>query len=481
MNKFPEIITFRITSECKNSCRYCYGPKNIPRLDLKKIFKIIDIVNRGGARGMVLTGGEPLLLPDIETIIRRLRSKKMNVYLDTSGENFFKHNYFIDKNVSVLGIPIDEYSEEGSYRRFGSHLRRLEVLNYYKHSSSALRPLLRVGTVVTKENLDDLEKIADLISQYPVDLWKIYQFIPIGDVASRNKKALEISSKEFIAAAGKAKRRLSRQVRVMATPFGFRSRAYFMINPDGTVFMPEEDKICKEQIIGDIFDQNITEKWSKCLSENNLISNAESTFSYEWKQFTIENKFLKMAQEANKYYKKSHSYLNPHVKWMIRESLPLLKKKDADRDILFPLIILHDVGYTKEKDNPFFSRSRIDHMMHGAQIAKKILKKVNYDGLKSEQIVNLVSKHDNWALGDDTIYNKNQTLGLFGDLHHTSALSDRSFPEMSHFLGKSDAETLEYLNHDSIKGHKFTSRETEMIHNRCYINKKFDIISAAAS
>jgi MoaA/NifB/PqqE/SkfB family radical SAM enzyme len=480
MNKFPEIVTFRITSECKNSCRYCYGPKNIPRLEIASIFRIIDTVAKGGAKGMVITGGEPLLMPDIETIIRYIRSRKLNVYLDTSGENFFKHNYFIDKNVSVLGIPIDEYSEEGSYRRFGSHLRRLDVLNYYKNSSSALRPLLRVGTVVTKENIGDLDRIAELVSHYPVDLWKIYQFLPLGETGSKNKGELSVSNKDFIKAAEGAQKNLSKKINVIFTPKGFRSNAYFMINPDGSVFMPEEEP-CREIAIGSIFDSDIAKRWREHILENDLISNAERTFSYKWGKLRLDNINSRVLKLAEKYYAKSFDYSYPHIEWMMRESISLAKNKKIDQSILLPLIILHDVGYSKTKDNPFFSRSRIDHMKFGKKIALDILKKANYDQKMSGKIADLVSIHDNWALGDKESYQKNPLLGVFDDLHHTSALSDSSFPEMSHYLDKSDAETLKYLNDEGGEGHDFTCKETKQIHNKCYIKKKFDIISCALS
>ena len=53
-----------------------------------------------------------------------------------------------------------------------------------------------------------------------------------------------------------------------------RTRAYFIIDPDGSVFIPINDgDSCREIKIGNIFDKDIFERWKTEVSKNKYINN----------------------------------------------------------------------------------------------------------------------------------------------------------------------------------------------------------------
>lgn len=68
-------------------------------------------------------------------------------------------------------------------------------------------------------------------------------------------------------------------------------------------------------------------------------------------------------------------------------------------EILIPAIICHDIGYSVigEEKNTFFNDHdmRVRHMKEGAELAKKILEKINYKKDLIVQIVHLILTHDN--------------------------------------------------------------------------------------
>ena len=74
-----------------------------------------------------------------------------------------------------------------------------------------------------------------------------------------------------------------------------------------------------------------------------------------------------------------------------------------DFDILMPVVLLHDVGYSKvpKGSNPFNLKIRKLHSEEGAKIAEEILKEFDYERNKIKEIKRLILKHDNWAFGDD--------------------------------------------------------------------------------
>lgn len=272
---FPEIITFRITSRCNYNCKYCYGPKNIEELPLNKLKEIFSILSKMGAKAIVLTGGEPLVREDIKDIIKEIRKNNLKIFLDTNGSLFFKYNHLIDENIDVLGLPIDFV--KSSYRDSKQLETVIKILEYYKNKTK--KPIIRIGTVLTKENSEDIEKIGDLIMKYPIDIWKIYEFLPQNANALINRKELEIQKEEFDNITKIMVDKFSRHFKVAISNRKSRNKAYFFINPDGNVFMPVDNgDICKEETIGNIFDKDILAKWKDVISESNYNQNIQDTF-----------------------------------------------------------------------------------------------------------------------------------------------------------------------------------------------------------
>jgi len=279
MEKFPQIVTFRVTSRCNNNCKYCFGPKNVEEMDLPKLKELFHLLYMEGVKAIVLTGGEPLLRDDFDEIVRELKKYKLKIFLDTNGDLFFKYKNLISESVDVIGLPID--FPDSSYRNENNLKIILETLNYYKKLEK--RPTIRIGTVVTKDNLERLSEIGELLKNYPVDIWKIYQFTPQNFNAVKNRSSLEISEKEFNIVTQKIKDTFSNSFRIIISKRKDRNHAYFFIGSDGIVFMPVDDgNICREKKIGSIFDKDILDKWKGIISEENYIKNAEPTFNYKF-------------------------------------------------------------------------------------------------------------------------------------------------------------------------------------------------------
>jgi len=468
MDQFPEIISFRLTSRCTRDCDFCYGPKDITELDCSQLKKVFSLLAGHGAKSITLTGGEPLLRSDIEEIMMEIKRQGLKIFLDSNADLFFEHKDIINNHVDILGLPLDNV---GSDKNMSGHVNPeqvIKVLNYYQALPDQSRPKLRIGTVVTPNNVNRLADIAERIKDFPISYWKLYQFIPIGRQASANQEKLLIDEKAFLAESAKIMAAYGQRINIIISPRRQRANAYFMINPDGQVIMPEDkDDVCSEAVIGDIFDPEIIAKWRSHIFENNYLENAEDTFSHDWRSYPMPEIYNKIWRLAKKYNHQGQDYTEKHIEWLIKQSLLLAKQENIEEQIFIPFILLHDVGYSAVKpDSPFASDCRKSHMQAGKQIVKKILRQVKYPKHLANKISSYVAIHDNWAFNDHELYRKNKILGLFNDLDFTSMYSTASFGSLMKILKKTPAQFMDYLkNNEKVVNRPFASDNSRLIYS----------------
>jgi MoaA/NifB/PqqE/SkfB family radical SAM enzyme len=452
---FPEIVTFRINSRCNNNCRFCYGPKNIRSMRLPKIKRMIDSFKAGGVKAIVITGGEPLLYKYIDQILNYIHRNGLKIFLDTNGKYFFLHKHVINRCVDTIGLPLDSASRAGSYRQKINFDVTIKVLEYYQDAKLNKRPEIRVGTVATKENYNNIELLGEYLSEFDISAWKIYQFIPIGLVASQNKHALNLSEKKFFQTTHQICKKFRERINIIISPRKKRANAYFLINPDGTVITPHDNgRSCREIKIGSIFEKDITKKWNKYILPKSFIENAEKTFSHKWQAYPMDKIYNKIWELASPFNERGQSYTAPHIRWLLRESLGLIKEERVDDTILMPFLILHDVGYSKVLGNSFEKETRIGHMEYGSKITAEILHKVNYPSDKIKKISRYVALHDSWSLGKHKVYHQDKVLALFNDLDFISMLSEESQDSMMSLLKLDRHSFLAYMQ----RNEKLTNR-----------------------
>ncbi len=277
MEKLPPIIQLKITSKCNHNCKYCYdfgkGRKNLTIKDIKKIIKFLK---NNGAKEVVITGGEPLIRKDISNILGFLNTQKLKIHLDTNGDHFFKYLKEINKYIHSIGLPLDYNSNKVSYRGKKNFETVLKILNYF---SSHKKPKIRIHTVATKENIRNLNGIGELLTQYPVDIWKIMQFLPLGN-GKKHMNELSLPKEEFEKSTKQIREKYSKYFKIAISKKGRRGRAYFFIAPDGVVFLPPETEEGEYLVIGKIFDQDIIKRWKNEVNKKKYEENISKTYKF---------------------------------------------------------------------------------------------------------------------------------------------------------------------------------------------------------
>jgi radical SAM protein with 4Fe4S-binding SPASM domain len=83
-----ENAQIEITNKCNLSCLHCFNNsgKSCPdELTTEEILSVIDILSRMGIHRLTLTGGEPLMHPDLFDIVAHARNAPMTVTVFTNG------------------------------------------------------------------------------------------------------------------------------------------------------------------------------------------------------------------------------------------------------------------------------------------------------------------------------------------------------------------------------------------------------------
>jgi MoaA/NifB/PqqE/SkfB family radical SAM enzyme len=83
--KFPLFVKWYITARCNLRCTHCYLTDYSKQSDLKSILKYVDYLGSKGVYQMNLLGGEPLVREDLELIIQKIKTYKMDLTIATNG------------------------------------------------------------------------------------------------------------------------------------------------------------------------------------------------------------------------------------------------------------------------------------------------------------------------------------------------------------------------------------------------------------
>ena len=167
------VVIWNLIRRCNLTCKHCYSisaDKDFPgELSTAEVYKVMDDLKAFGVPVLILSGGEPLLRPDIFDISRRAKDMGFYVGLSTNGTLIDESN--IDRIAGIgydyVGISIDGL--KATHDRF----RRLE--GAYDASMHAIRLCHRKGIKVgmrftmTQDNAHELPALLRLMEDEGVD------------------------------------------------------------------------------------------------------------------------------------------------------------------------------------------------------------------------------------------------------------------------------------------------------------------------
>jgi radical SAM protein with 4Fe4S-binding SPASM domain len=179
------MVTWRCTRRCVGSCLYCsYTPEYAKdtEVDTKTACRIVDEVHDFGSPWFGISGGEPLVRPDIFEIIGYAKKLGFEVSLITSGFAFDeKRLNGLVRNEVHTAVSVDGNRESNDkIRGRGSYDKALFAMK--KLSENGI--LDCVVTTMTKYNVKDMEHPARLAEQYGARMVVYHNLVPVGRAGS---------------------------------------------------------------------------------------------------------------------------------------------------------------------------------------------------------------------------------------------------------------------------------------------------------
>ena len=283
-----DTVDWKITGKCNLRCLHCYGPpKDQGALPFDKLLKLIERFTELGVQRVVLTGGEPLLVPNIGYLMRLLHERGITIALSTNTSFFESHRDDIERYVSSLNIPLD-----GSSARIHAQSRAdqrtfyscLEVLHYYRSNPARRLPMLRVGTVYSSATAGDFLSIAAVLEPFAniITTWKIYELIDY-EFQPERRKPIKHDASGFEKEMVHLLQNTSFSSNIAIASASSRDRAYFMINPKGQLVLPTEiEGVGREVCLGNFLEdplETLLRRWCADADVRNYYGNHGQSYA----------------------------------------------------------------------------------------------------------------------------------------------------------------------------------------------------------
>ena len=182
----PRFIVWDITFACPLRCTHCYsesGRRRSRQLGADDLLRVTDAMIAASPSAIILSGGEPLLLPEIFAVAERMVAAGVAVILYTSGWHFDPAMLLeITRLMARVTVSIDGATAEVHDRirgRAGSFGRAMDTLAQLDCAFGELRrrgertPELGVDFVVMQYNFHQIREFCVLVSSRFLELSSI--------------------------------------------------------------------------------------------------------------------------------------------------------------------------------------------------------------------------------------------------------------------------------------------------------------------
>ena len=163
-------LELQLLHQCNLRCRHCYlGPPRPGRLPLEQAVGITREFAARGGLSLLISGGEPLLYPELPAFLTRIRDLGLRRILLTNG------TLLTPKNARRLRVEEVQVSLDG-WRKGHEAIRGVGTFDQTLAGIQAAREAglpISIATMVHRKNLDEFEPLARLVKEIEAIEWGV--------------------------------------------------------------------------------------------------------------------------------------------------------------------------------------------------------------------------------------------------------------------------------------------------------------------
>lgn len=185
-------LRISVTDRCNFRCLYCMpedGLEWLPKAEILSYEEIRDIVSQlapAGIRRLRITGGEPTIRPDLETLIGYLKAIPgiEDVALSTNGVKLpEKARRYADAGLDRVNMSADSLRQDRIIAIARRNLGLDPVASALAAERAGLTPVKLNVVVMRGINDDEVEDFARLTLEHPWHV-RFIELMPVGDMAT---------------------------------------------------------------------------------------------------------------------------------------------------------------------------------------------------------------------------------------------------------------------------------------------------------
>ncbi len=180
------LVVWETTRACELACRHCRASAiRAPHpfeLSTREAEHFIEQVSRARPEHFILTGGDPMMRPDLLHLVRYATSRGLNVSMSPSATE------------RLLAADLQEYRAAGLKRislsldgaTMEAHDRFRGIRGTWTATMMAIAAVREAGfdfqinTTFTRQNIDQLDAFIDLMTDLQPKMWNVFILVPTG-------------------------------------------------------------------------------------------------------------------------------------------------------------------------------------------------------------------------------------------------------------------------------------------------------------
>ena len=203
-NLSPFTVAWEVTRACALKCVHCRAeaqPKRDPReLTTEDAFRLVDQIQEIGGPILVVTGGDPMMRRDLFDVIQyAAKEKGLRTAFSPSATALVTNERLRkarDAGITRTHISLDGATAEShdNFRQSpGSFQRTMEIMDDLRDLGMSLQ----IGTTVSRYNLHELDRIAEIAAERGAVMLNFFFLVPTGRGSAEDMIAPEEHERVF--------------------------------------------------------------------------------------------------------------------------------------------------------------------------------------------------------------------------------------------------------------------------------------------